>query len=1185
MDKPTGITGKLSLMERPSQSIPHAHTTCADEQQAVAQLYGQLGGTDAAVVVVFCSASYDVVRFSQQLQSCFVATRIIGCTTAGEISPDGISRGGVSAFALPKQAFQVSTLVIESLSQRDVASCTAQVESFYATYGQERPDTQRFALLLIDGLSRAEEVLLTAIGSVMSALPIVGGSAGDELSFERTYLFQDGKVYEDVAFVLLIHSSYHIKAFKTEHLQPLEHKMVVTRADPAERLVYEIDGGPAAHEYAQAMGLPPEAPLSPSLFAAHPIMVRVGGEHYVRSVATANADHSLTFFCAIDQGNVFTLGKGGDLAGSYERILTQMSDALGAPSLVIGFDCIFRRLEVDETGIIHQVEQLASRYRVVGFNTYGEQYQSMHMNCTFTGVYISQEKVQGKHAPLASMNWADAQPPLAGSVESLSREVRKLRRVNQVLMDQVERNSDFQQNAYAMFQTAIKLDHQVKERTGELESTLNALQETNQMLEWARQEAERNRQYLQEVIHSTSEGIVVYNQEGKLTLHNNTFTQIFPRLAYILKEGALFSDIIRAAASSGEILEARQDPDAWVKMRCARRAHIGEPFLIHLSDGRCVQVRERHTDQGDVVGIYTDITGIKQAEKKRRETELAQQNLLLQATLAGLSQGVAVFSQDNHLLQWNDPFTQLLDLPLHVPQVGMSVEALQAHNAIFYEAFPHAEGPQPQGTSSSKQPFMVSDGWIDTRHHTLAFTYGLEKNIEVRRNTMPGGGCVFTFSDVTPYRDATRALSNARDTLSQRVAERTHELIEVNQQLRLEITERQEMERSLESARDEAEEANARKTKFMAVASHDLLQPLNAARLMISSLLEREMRQENKQMVQRINMAMEGVESLLTDLMDISKFDAKVVEVNPSPFATTRLLNALENEFSPVAAQAGLVLTVQHQSYQVVSDYPLLSRVLRNFISNAIRYTPHGEVQVRCRLSDEAGFCRFEVQDSGIGIDQEKWAEVFEDFRQLPNFADEDLKRHKGAGLGLAIVKRIAQILDHPIGLDSTLGEGSLFWIDVPVISVQTHEPAQAPLVTTSQSENFTNLPVLVIDNDPDILYGMRTLLEPWGCLVYTALDATQAEQQLQQVVAQGASLAQVVVLADYQLDDGALGPEVVQNLRAQSGAQLPCLVITANYSQALSQQLQAEGFQVLCKPLKPAKLRALLAYTLTALG
>lgn len=425
-------------------------------------------------------------------------------------------------------------------------------------------------------------------------------------------------------------------------------------------------------------------------------------------------------------------------------------------------------------------------------------------------------------------------------------------------------------------------------------------------------------------------------------------------------------------------------------------------------------------------------------------------------------------------------------------------------------------------------------------------------------------------ADITERKQAQQRLQQLNDQLEQRVSARTGELQEANRNLLQQIGERKRIETALRDARDAAEEANRSKDKYLAAASHDLLQPLNAARLLISTLRERRLPASEQNLVERTHQALEGAEDLLTDLLDIARLDQAAIKPDLDVYSLDELLAPLASEFQPVAAVAGLALRVRISGYQVNTDLRLLTRILRNFLSNACRYTEQGGIFLGARK--RGAFVELQVWDSGSGIADDQLDSIFLEFNQLNVGRAQE---RKGVGLGLAIVERIARILGYPIKVRSQPGRGSVFSIRVPLAS--TAQQRTAVLPTLSRPRLGDPLPgrrLLVLDNELSILHSMSALLEQWGCEVLTATDQAGALQVL------GAH-APELILADFHLDHGVVGSQVVQHMREYFGLNIPAVIITADRSDQCRRELQAMGVPLLNKPVKPGKLRAVLSQIL----
>lgn len=423
--------------------------------------------------------------------------------------------------------------------------------------------------------------------------------------------------------------------------------------------------------------------------------------------------------------------------------------------------------------------------------------------------------------------------------------------------------------------------------------------------------------------------------------------------------------------------------------------------------------------------------------------------------------------------------------------------------------------------------------------------------------------------DITERVHDQARLHKLNEELEGRVRERTRALAEVNQKLWEEIREREQTQHQLEIAKEQAEAANHSKDKYLAAASHDLLQPMNAARLLVATLRERPLPEPEHHLVERVHIALEGAEELLADLLEISKLDQNAVKPDHTTFSLQSLFEALETEFQPTAERAGLRLRVRPTTTQTHTDPRLLMRILRNFVSNALRYTNYGGVLVGCRLRQ--GALELQVWDSGEGIPEERLAEIFGEFSQLEQHRN---GMRTGVGLGLAIVDRIAKVLEHPIQVRSTPDKGSMFSICVPFVE-QPPQPSAVFLPETS-SGVFDQQHILIIDNDHDILMSMRMLLNQWGLRTCLATDASTAIEQCRTY-----QIVPDAVLLDYHLNQGKTGLEALAELKEALPTPFPAAMLTAERSDDTLQAFKNAGLQVLHKPVRPGKLRALLSHML----
>jgi Na+/proline symporter/signal transduction histidine kinase/CheY-like chemotaxis protein len=515
---------------------------------------------------------------------------------------------------------------------------------------------------------------------------------------------------------------------------------------------------------------------------------------------------------------------------------------------------------------------------------------------------------------------------------------------------------------------------------------------------------------------------------------------------------------------------------------------------------------------------------------------------LLQSALDQVRHGLSVFDKDMRLICWNRQFRELLNVPADLGRVGTPLEKVLRTCA--------ERGDFGRGDNDK----LVRDRMLRmaVTHETFQeHVDGGGRILEIRTSPMPQGGIVTTYSDITERVQASEALARANETLEGRVKERTAELLEVNAALAV--------------AKRKADAANLDKTRFLAAASHDVLQPLNAARLYATSLVERRLGGPEATLAHNIDASLEAVEEILGVLIEIARLDTGRLEPDITEFALEEVFARLEVEFEPLAREKGLSLRVVATSAWVRSDRRLLRRVLQNLLSNAIKYTPRGKVLLGVRRRGEA--LAIHVCDTGPGIPRGKRSLIFKEFLRL----EETANLVRGLGLGLSIVERIGKLLDHPVDLQSVPGRGANFSVALPAAKAKEATGAAG---TSPAAAGMAGLSVLCIDNEPAVLLGMHTLLAGWGCSVIRARSGAEAVARLNA----GGARAEII-LVDYHLDQGT-GLEAVAALRAAHPemARVPVIVITADHSAEVQRNARLGGCALLRKPLKAAALRALMS-------
>jgi hypothetical protein len=372
------------------RTIRIAQSCAKDPREAVREFHAGVASQQPALVTFFCSSEYDLDTIAEEMRRLFAGIPVIGCTTAGEIGPAGYRDHSLAGASFQAGSFHAVAAILTGLQRFDAARAYALAQALLqrleVSASGARPENS-FAFLMIDGLSVREEEVAHVLQDALGKLPLIGGSAGDGMKFAKTQVYFDGRFHTDAAVLTLFSTPLPFKAFMTEHFTVTDERVVVTEADAAHRVVREINGRPAIQEYARLIGVDP-ARVGSEHFAASPVVVRIGDTDYVRSIQKANADSSLTFYCAIETGMVLRLGRSGNLEGNVAHTFEQLRETLGPLQGVIACDCIFRNLEMTRCGVKQQVSEIFRNNRAVGFSTYGEQYLGVHINQTLTGIAI-----------------------------------------------------------------------------------------------------------------------------------------------------------------------------------------------------------------------------------------------------------------------------------------------------------------------------------------------------------------------------------------------------------------------------------------------------------------------------------------------------------------------------------------------------------------------------------------------------------------------------------------------------------------------------------------------------------------------------------------------------------------------------------------------------------------------------
>lgn len=708
----------------------------------------------------------------------------------------------------------------------------------------------------------------------------------------------------------------------------------------------------------------------------------------------------------------------------------------------------------------------------------------------------------------------------------------RLRAILGALMDRAERGQ-LPSRPMGQLSDVVAMEQQVRARTRDLAEALDKLRVTNARLSQAERDAVGARNTLADALEAMGEGFAMFDARDRLTLWNSQFCAALPDIRDQLGTGLPFQDYVRMVSESAALdLSGPAERDAWAAQRLQSHRRRNVNFVVPLVQDNWLQVSEQRMNSGGTAVIQTDVTAMVRTERLEREKLLDEQAQMVRATLDHIDQAVLIFDAKARLAGWNRRLREIFAPP----------SALLASGTPFTQLLNDLMRRRLLGRGNIRQ---VLTDWVNgpASRPPLGLDLVQEDGTELHLSAqaMPDRGFVISFTDLTRERRAIAEMHRLNETLEARVQARTVEL---------------------EAARDAAERANASKSRFVASASHDLLQPLNAAKLFLASLAAMDNAPAQSRLIGRVQSAFASVEDILAALLDLSKFDIGAARARVDTVPLGPLFARLRDEFQPMADRRGLQLRVMPCAASVRSDPVYLKRILQNLVSNALRYTERGRVLLGARR--HGGALRLEVWDTGPGIPSDKQTEIFREFTRLNPSGE------AGMGLGLAIVEQACALLGHGLDLRSEPGRGTVFSVTLPQASAGPH--VAPPSSDSDQTAGLlSDMLVLVIENDAISRRAIMGMLEDWGASPIEAASLTEAEVQIADL-----GLGPDVILADHQLDDGATGLQAIAALRAAHG-DIPALLVTADHGPALAEQAERAGVLVMTKPLALRRLRRVL--------
>ena len=732
--------------------------------------------------------------------------------------------------------------------------------------------------------------------------------------------------------------------------------------------------------------------------------------------------------------------------------------------------------------------------------------------------------------------------------QPLDVQVAKQDKIIKALMQRANQRHELGRSAYSLFQSAITLQGKVSEKTRHLNDALDTLVRASSDLETSEEARNQTQQSLTDALDSMEGGFALFT-DGRLRVYNDFFERLIPDIRLIIQPDLSLDRYLKAVTNSRDISPGTDGNPLIANGESLRHnAEASKPFVFSLKNDRWFVISYRQTSHNNTVVMQTEITAIVRSNRLEKDRLIDAQEHFLKAAFDNMPQGVCTFSADGTLLINNARFVSLLELPIQMIRVGTSyAQILEYLNANVLT------GELSPGSFDGLMRYLRRSGTLHLRKTNIN---GLVLNIDV--NPLPDGGCIVNVTDVTVQSQTTEELEN-------RVQARTRELMNVNSMLRRQYSQQEKVEEDLRLAKAEVEAAMSSKTRFFAAASHDLLQPINAAKLLISSLSDKARDTPMADTVERIDGSFQSMEYLLHALLDISRLESTDMKLAVTEFGLDSVLRNVTEDLGPLAADKGLRLDVVTSRIWVRSDRRYLARSVQNLVNNAIQYTEKGRVLVGCRRRKDRVV--LEVWDTGIGISKRDQQRIFHEFTR----GDQTTGKGHGMGLGLSIVQRACAHLGHKVSVRSKPGIGSVFSIELPAAH-PGDTASQGVSHTTAVPTSDMDLIVVLVENDPGVLFAMTEKLESWGASVLASASTEEAVRMVQEI-----GMNPDIILADYQLDGDDTGVDCILALRRCTGVELPAIVITANQDDAIKDLGGEHRFSVLTKPVNLSRLRPLI--------